>query len=61
MHTLLTLLDLFAQPVVTTVIATHGLTTSLVALTAVFDPSAGRRQEARTTLALLLGQDRTTP
>ncbi|MFD4175156.1 hypothetical protein [Streptomyces anulatus] len=58
---MITLLELLNEPIATTVIATHGLTVTVVALTAVFDPSPQRRKEARATLALLLGQDRTSP
>lgn len=58
---MITLLELLNEPIATTVIATHGLTVTVVALTAVVDPSPQRRKEARATLALLLGQDRTSP
>ncbi|MER7911787.1 hypothetical protein [Streptomyces sp. NPDC096068] len=59
---MLTLLELINEPIIaTTVIATHSLTVATVALTAVLDPSAQRRKEARMVLALLLGRDRTDP
>ncbi|MFD4034460.1 hypothetical protein ACFWVP_29130 [Streptomyces sp. NPDC058637] len=56
---MITLLEQLNEPIATTVIAAHGITVAIVALTAVFDPSPQRRKEARATLALLLGQDRT--
>ncbi|MEU2119499.1 hypothetical protein ABZ567_28505 [Streptomyces sp. NPDC016459] len=57
-RTVLTLLELINEPIATTVIATHGLTVTTIALTAVLDPSAQRRKEARMVLAVLLGRDR---
>ncbi|MGX8259673.1 hypothetical protein [Streptomyces sp. P9-2] len=56
---MLTLLELLNAPIATTVIATHGVTVAVVALTAVLEPSAERRKEIRMVLALLLGRDRT--
>ncbi|MEU6904128.1 hypothetical protein ABZ935_01990 [Streptomyces coeruleorubidus] len=55
---MLTLLELTNEPITAIVIATHGLTVVTVALTAVLDPSAQRRREARMVLAVLLGRDR---
>ncbi|MCF3106970.1 hypothetical protein IPZ58_36250 [Streptomyces roseoverticillatus] len=55
---MLTLLELINEPISATMIATHGLTVATVALMAVLDPSAQRRNEARMVLALLLGRDR---
>ncbi|ALV47970.1 hypothetical protein EF913_04845 [Streptomyces sp. WAC04189] len=50
------LLDLLNNPLATTLLATHSLTVGGLALTAVYAPTAQRRQAALKALAVLLGR-----